>query len=152
MVWEVVRVVCCSSSPFFSSAVNVHSCKFSQPDERRWLVAQPSGPANIGLCPTSSLVVTFPNYLTPKFVSLWYFVMRPRSPSRGRNTPVTVTLLLRPDREAEYCDERVCLCVSVCLSVCNHIFGTTRLTFKKNCLYVLHIAVAQSSSGSEVIC
>ena len=39
-----------------------------------------------------------------------------------------------PDRAAEYCDERVrqfvsvcvCVCVFVCLSVHDHIFGTTR--------------------------
>jgi len=30
-----------------------------------------------------------------------------------------------PDRGAEYCDERVCPYVSVCLSVRDHIFGTT---------------------------
>jgi len=33
-----------------------------------------------------------------------------------------------PDRGAEYCDKRVCLyvfrCVCVCMSVCDHIFGT----------------------------
>jgi len=36
-----------------------------------------------------------------------------------------------PDRGAEYCDERVCLRVSVCvrLPVHNHIFGTTRQIF-----------------------
>jgi len=31
-----------------------------------------------------------------------------------------------PDREAEYCDERVCLSVCVYLSVRDHIFGTIR--------------------------
>jgi len=38
-----------------------------------------------------------------------------------------------PDREAGYCDERVCLCVRVCvcLSVYDHIFGTTRPIFMK---------------------
>jgi len=35
------------------------------------------------------------------------------------------------DSGAEYCDERVCLCVSVCLSLRDHIFGTTRLIFSK---------------------
>jgi len=33
------------------------------------------------------------------------------------------------DTEAEYCDERVCLSVSVCVSVRDHIFGTTRPIF-----------------------
>jgi len=32
-----------------------------------------------------------------------------------------------PDRRAEYCDERVCLC----LSVRDHILGTTRPIFTK---------------------
>ena len=35
-------------------------------------------------------------------------------------------LLLNPDRGAENCDERARACVSVCLSVRDHIFGTTR--------------------------
>ena len=34
-----------------------------------------------------------------------------------------------PNRGAEYCDERVCL--SVCLSVRDHIFGTTSPIFTK---------------------
>ena len=45
--------------------------------------------------------------------------------------------------------KRVCMCV--CLSVCDHIFGTTRLIFA-NFLCMLHMAVARSSSGSVVIC
>jgi len=42
-------------------------------------------------------------------------------------------LLLRPDRGAEYCDERVCLsvCLCLCLSVRDYIFGTTRPIFTK---------------------
>ena len=39
----------------------------------------------------------------------------------------------------------------MCLSVCDHIFGTTRLIFA-NFLCMLHMAVARSSSGSVVIC
>ena len=39
----------------------------------------------------------------------------------------------------------------VCLSVCDHIFGSTRLIFA-NFLCMLHMAVARSSSGSVVIC
>jgi len=34
-----------------------------------------------------------------------------------------------PDSGAEYCDERVCLSVCVCLSVRDHIVGTTRPIF-----------------------
>jgi len=34
-----------------------------------------------------------------------------------------------PDTAAQYCDERVCLCV--CLSVRDHIFGTTHPIFTK---------------------
>jgi len=54
---------------------------------------------------------------------------------------------------AKYCDERVCLslCVSVCLSVSEHIFGTTRPLFTKF-LCMLPMAVARSSSGGVVIC
>jgi len=36
-----------------------------------------------------------------------------------------------PDSRAEYCNERVCLSVCMCLSVRNHIFGTTRSTVAK---------------------
>ena len=36
-----------------------------------------------------------------------------------------------PDRGAEYCDERVCLSLPVCLSVRDHIFETTRPIFTK---------------------
>jgi len=43
-----------------------------------------------------------------------------------------------PDRGAEYCDERVCL------SVRDHIFGTTCPIFT---MYMLPMAVAWSSSG-----
>ena len=40
-------------------------------------------------------------------------------------------LLLRPDREGEYCDEHVCLSVCLHLSVHDHIFGTIRPIFTK---------------------
>ena len=48
-------------------------------------------------------------------------------------------LLLRPQhREAEYCDERVCLyvCVCVCVFVHDHIFGTARPVFTKIFVHV----------------
>ena len=60
-----------------------------------------------------------------------------------------------PNREAEYCDERVCLCVCLsaclCLSVRDHIFGTTRPTD----ISFLHVACGRgsgsASSGGVVI-
>jgi len=51
------------------------------------------------------------------------------------------------DREAEYCDERVCLC----LSVRDHIFGTA-VRCSPQFLGLLAMAVAQSSCGGVVIC
>ena len=45
-----------------------------------------------------------------------------------------VSLLPPPIGSAEYCDERVCL--SVCLSVRDLIFGTTRPIFTKFFVYV----------------
>ena len=54
-----------------------------------------------------------------------------------------------PDSGAEYCDERVCVCV--CVSVRDHIFGTTRPIFTKIFLHVT-MTVARSSSGGVVIC
>ena len=41
----------------------------------------------------------------------------------------------------------VCECVSVCLSVRDHIFGTTRPNF----MCMLPMAVARSSSGDVVL-
>ena len=45
-----------------------------------------------------------------------------------------------PDSEAEYCDERmcVCVCVRVCVSVHDHIFGTARPIFTKFFVYVIY--------------
>jgi len=67
----------------------------------------------------------------------------------SRNSP---NFCSAPGREAEYCDERVCLSVCLCvrLSDCDHIFGTTRPIFAIF-LCMLPMAVAQSSSGSVVI-
>jgi len=45
---------------------------------------------------------------------------------------------------------RACVCVSVCLSVHDHIFGTTRSIFIKF-LCILPMTVARSSSGGVVI-
>ena len=53
------------------------------------------------------------------------------------------------DMGAEYCDEHVC----VCLSVRDHIFGTTRhARSSPNFLYMLPMAEARSSSVGVVIC
>ena len=72
------------------------------------------------------------------------------------------TLILRsrnfysaPNGEAEYRDERVCLslCVSVCLPVHGHIFGTTHPIFARIFVRVsLPVDVARFSSGGVVIC
>ena len=43
-----------------------------------------------------------------------------------------------PDSEAEYCDERMCVCVRVCVSVHDHIFGTARPIFTKFFVYVTY--------------
>jgi len=63
-------------------------------------------------------------------------------------------LLLRPDREAEYCDEPVCVCVCVCVCLClsvhEHIVGTTRPIFTNVCV-MLPMAVTRSSSGGVMI-
>jgi len=54
------------------------------------------------------------------------------------------------DRGAEYCDERVCMSVSLSVCVCDHIFGTTRPIFT-NVLYLRPMVVVRSSSGGVVI-
>ena len=47
-----------------------------------------------------------------------------------------------PGKEAEYCDERVCLSVCLCVSVCvfvhDHIFGTTHPIFTKILVHVTY--------------
>jgi len=50
-----------------------------------------------------------------------------------------------PDRAAEYCDERVCLCVFVCLSAI--ISSELHIRFSPNFLCMLSMAVARSFSG-----
>jgi len=75
--------------------------------------------------------------------------------------PFDVLLLFcpRPDRGAEYCDEHVCLsvCLFVSVSVCEHIFRTTRLIFTRYFFYVfkhsfmLLMVMAWSCSGSIAI-
>jgi len=47
---------------------------------------------------------------------------------------------------AEYCDERVCVCLSVCLSVREDVSGTSNPIFIKY-LCMLAVAAAWSSSG-----
>jgi len=42
-----------------------------------------------------------------------------------------IALPTEPDRGAEYCDERVCRYMRVCLSIRDHIFGTTSPIFTK---------------------
>jgi len=54
-----------------------------------------------------------------------------------------------PNRGAEYCDERVCLCVCVCLSVI--IYSDQHVRSSPNFLCMLHMTVARSFSGGEVI-
>jgi len=50
-----------------------------------------------------------------------------------------------PDKAAEYCDERVCLSLCVCLSVRDHIFGTTCPIFTN------FFARVTSGSGSVLL-
>ena len=54
----------------------------------------------------------------------------PRAGYCNRSFPSVFT----PDKEAEYCDE--CVCVSLCVSVHGHIFGTARTIFSKICVLV----------------
>ena len=60
------------------------------------------------------------------------------------------------DRGAEYCNKRVCLsvCVCVCLSVHNHIFGTARPTFSLP--FFVHVTYGRGSvlvwRRSDMLC
>jgi len=59
-------------------------------------------------------------------------------------------MLLRPCSGAEYCDKFVCLSVSVCLSVREHISGTAGPIFTKFVVQI-PVAVARSSFGGVAI-
>ena len=54
-----------------------------------------------------------------------------------------------PDRRAQYCNERVCLSVCVCLSTI--ISSELHVRFSQFFLCMLPMAVARSSSGGELI-
>jgi len=50
---------------------------------------------------------------------------------------VTATVITSPEGAvAKYCGEYVCVCVSVCLSVREHISGTTRAIFASFCAHI----------------
>jgi len=71
--------------------------------------------------------------------------------TRFINQPPLITLVTSPAGVmAKYCDEHVCVCPSVCLSVClsdrERISGATRAIFTKF-LWMLPMAVVRSSSG-----
>ena len=55
-----------------------------------------------------------------------------------------------PDRRAEYCDERVCLCV--CVFVCQRSYLRNCTSDLYQFLCLLPMAVARSSSGGVMIC
>jgi len=66
----------------------------------------------------------------------------------SRNSP---NFCSAPGREAEYCDERVCL--SVCVCDCLSAIISSELHVPSSPFFcMLPMAVAQSSSGSVVIC
>ena len=48
-----------------------------------------------------------------------------------------------PLGSAKYCDERVCVCVRARLSVCDHIFGTTRPIFTE--FFFTHVTYGRGS-------
>jgi len=74
----------------------------------------------------------------------------PPVPQRGvRHRHVNISIYSAPDRAAQYCDERVCLSLSLSpcfFSVRDHIFGPTRPIFTK-----FFLRVPRSSSGGVVI-
>jgi len=55
-----------------------------------------------------------------------------------------------PEWGTEYCDERVCVSLSLCLSVHDHIFRTARPIFT-SFLCMLPMAVTRASAGGVVI-
>ena len=63
--------------------------------------------------------------------------------SAPESSTLTTRLPSQPGSGAEYCNERVCLCVCVCLFVHNCISGTTRPIFTRIFVRV--------TSGSVVI-
>jgi len=57
---------------------------------------------------------------------------------RPQATSTVAVCYAARDKEAQYCDERVCLCLCMCLSVRGHIFGTARPIFAKIYLRVTY--------------
>jgi len=60
-------------------------------------------------------------------------------------------LLLRPDRGAEYCDERVCLSVCVCVCLSAIISSELHVRSSPNLFCLISMTVTRSSSGGVVI-
>ena len=82
----------------------------------------------------------------PTFFRRYLVSHLPISKSRCQNFTKS---LFRSGPGAEYCNKRICL--SVCLSVCEHISGTTCPIYTEfSCL--LFIAAVRSFSGGVTIC
>jgi len=56
------------------------------------------------------------------------------------------------DMVVEYCDESVCVCVGVCVCLSAIIFLELHIRLSPNFLCMLPMAIAQSFSGSILIC
>jgi len=59
-------------------------------------------------------------------------------------------LLLCPGGDAEYCDERMPVCLSVCLSIRTHLINH-KSELSPNFLRMFPVAVARSSIGGVII-
>jgi len=70
----------------------------------------------------------------------WCFVRTVKDRQAATFTAMTADDYSAPDKGAEYCDERVCL--SECLSVRDHIFGTTRPIFTN---FFTHVTCGRGS-------
>ena len=101
--------------------------------------------ASVCLCVCLSAINHIFGSTRPIFTELFMRVTSAASVSQS-STSLNISYLLRPDRGAQYCDERVCLSVCLCVFLSAIISSDLHVRSSPNFL-----RVSRSSSGGVVI-